>query len=211
MDLERTHAGKDLQTERQKTATHSLWRANELFRGCMTAAIAGSTVAFETLARSLVEELINAQWSSLSEDNAKIRCASTVTEVHKYMRLNIQHGHALLRDKETKKPIGSEHTREFIKKTEPTGGKEPSLEAKSKASELHILYSRLYRALSITAHGNDHDWRTPHEKKWEKVEALVSVAIALHTAILQSVDHLLVHGEPVPAATLMQTLFPPQG
>ena len=209
MSLERKYASIEFTTERGKSISHSLWRANELYRGCVTAAVAGSTVALETLARSLIEELINAQWSSLSESNAQIRRGSTLVEAHKYMRVNFKDGHALLRDKQTKQPLGRRLTREFVEKTRPTGEEEPSLEVKSRNCGLHKLYATMFRALSITSHGNDHDFRTPIEKKWEKVEALTSVVIALHTAILQGVEHFLVLGEPVSYTVLMRTLFPP--
>lgn len=210
MNLERQNTSIEFTTERGKSITHSLWRANELYRGCVTAAVAGSTVAFETLVRSLIEELINAQWSSLSERNATIRRGSTLVEVHKYMRVNFKAGHAFLRDRQTNRPIGSRLTREFVERTRPAVKDEPSLEAKSTDCELHKLYSRLYRAFSMTAHGNDHDFRTPIERKWEKVEALTSVAIAVHTALLQSVEHFLAHGEPISHTVLMATLFPRQ-
>ena len=210
MTLEQKYASVDSATERGKSLGHSLWRANELFRGCISVAVAGSTIALETLARSLIEELINAQWSSLSENNARLRRGSTIVEVHKYMRLNFKAGHAFLRDKQTRRPIGRRLTREFIERTKPTGEDEPSLEIKSKDCGLHKLYSRLFRGLSIAAHGNDHDFRTPEKKKWEKIEALSSVVIALHSTLLQSVEHFLAHGEPISHTVLMALLFPRQ-
>lgn len=210
VSLERSYAPIEFATERGKSISHSLWRANELYRGCVTAAVAGSTVALETLARSLIEELINAQWSSLSEGNAQIWRRSTLVEMHKYMRVNFKDGHAILRDKQTMQPIGKRLTREFVERVKPTVEEEPSLEVKSRNCGLHKLYSTMFRALSITSHGNDHDFRTPIEKKWEKVEALTSVVIALHTALLQSVEHFLTRGEPVPYTVLMTTLFPPE-
>jgi hypothetical protein len=130
--------------------------------------------------------------------------------MHKYARVNFKEGHALLRDRQTMQPIGRRLTREFVENTKPTGEEEPSLEVKSRICGLHRLYSTMFRALSITSHGNDHDFRTPIGKKWEKVEALTSVVIALHTALLQSVEHFLAHGEPVSSAILMTILFPPQ-
>lgn len=210
MSLEKQYASIELTTERGKSISHSLWRANELYRGCITAAVAGSTVALETLARSLIEELINAQWSSLSEGNAQIRRGSTAVEVHKYMRVNFQAGHAFLQDKQSRRPIGRRLTLEFVERTKPTGKDEPSLEEKSKDCGLHKLYTRLFRALSITSHGNDHDFRTPIDKRWEKIEALTSVVIALYSALLQSVEHFMSHGEPISSTILMTILFPPQ-
>jgi len=209
MDLERKYASVEFTNERGKSLSHSLWRANELFRACVTAAVAGSTVALETVARSLTEELINAQWSSISESNAQLRRASGIVEAHKYMRANLLAGHAHLRDKQTNKRLGRKLTSEFVEKTKPASKDEPSLEQKSRDCGLHRLYSRLFRALSITSHGNDQGFRTPIGKKWEKVEALISVAIALHTALLQSVEHFFIYGEPASSAVLMRTLFPP--
>jgi hypothetical protein len=210
MNLEKKYADQEPTTERQKAISHALWRANELYRGCVTAAVAGSTVALETLARSLIEELINAQWSSLAEDNARTRRASSVVALHKYMRLNLQDGHGRILDTRTGQPVEKDVTDELLRVSKPTAETEPSLELKAKGCGLHMLYSTLYRALSITAHGNDHGSRTPLEERWEKIEALTSVAIALHTATLQSVKHFLADGEPISPSDLMRTLFPLQ-
>jgi len=209
MSLERKYASFEFTTERGKNISHSLWRANELYRGCITAAVAGSTVALETLARSLIEELINAQWSALDEDNARIRQDSSMLEWHKYMRMNLTDGHARILNTQTGVPASKGDTENIINATKPTGKTEPPLEMKSKACGLHKLYSTMYRGLSITTHGNDQASRTPIEKKWEKVESLTSVVIDLHTALLQSVGHFLVHAEPVSSAVLMAILFPP--
>jgi hypothetical protein len=210
MSLERKYAPIEFTTERGKSISHSLWRANELYRGCVTAAVAGSTVALETLARSLIEELINTQWGALDEDNAKVRQASSMVGWHKYMRMNLQDGHARILDTRTGQQTEKDLTEEIINATKPGGKGEPPLEVKAKACGLHKLYSTMYRALSITTHGNDHGSRTPIDKKWEKVEALTSVVIVLHTALIQSVEHFLAHGEPVSYTVLMTILFPPQ-
>lgn len=127
-----------------------LRRATDTAKGCDLLVQAKLVSPLYTLTRSLLESLFWVCWIALSHDNAQAFIQATKGELKRIARKTLETGHARVTDKIT----GEDKTQELLKsswvKDIPHRLK---IESVAKDAGLGKLYTQLYGALSMQAHG----------------------------------------------------------
>lgn len=135
---------------RDKYVRFTLTRTADLVRACALFVEPTHIVAGEVLMRSMLEDLIKILWATISEENAKKLCSSSIDQLKSIMRANIEGGTARITDKQ-----GKDHSARFLKgDTLAPSGKKKSVETMARDAGIVGIYNMFYRFASIQTHGN---------------------------------------------------------
>ncbi len=105
-DFERRHYNRT----REKAVIYCLRHAVDLAKGCLATALAELPDSLTTLSRASLETLFWARYVTMSKENAQEFTDSTIHEMKRAMRKNLNAGYAKVYDRKT----NDDKTKEFL-------------------------------------------------------------------------------------------------
>ena len=165
---------------------HSLCRSIDLFKGAVSTAIGCTPVSLATITRSLLEELIAAQWLCQNRDNVAKHQENSAGSMLKLIRENLTGGYGVVVDK-----VSGEDRTQIVLGRIPRKAAAPPIEHKARECGLHRLYSILYRALSPLAHGSDFEQAFLPADARDAIKLMLPAASGLHLATYRVISRFL--------------------
>lgn len=187
---------------REKAVVYCLCHAIDLAKGCFAVALAELPDSLTTLSRALLETLFWARYVTISKENAQEFTDSTINEMKRVSRKNLNAGYAKIYGIETNDDKTQEILNTPLMKDIPP---RISIETAAKVGGLERVYTNVYGYISMIAHGRAFDLRT---KPDNKEELYVSLSMAL--GALQGVEIItadwIIHRKQTPREILVQIL-----
>lgn len=197
-DFERRHYNGT----REKAVVYCLHHAVDLAKGCLATALAELPDSLTTLSRALLETLFWARYITMSEENAQEFADSTINEMKRASRKNLNTGYAKIYDIKTNDDKTQEVLNSPLMKDIPH---RVSIETAAKLGGLERVYTNVYGFISMIAHGRAFDLRTKPDNK-EEIYASISAALgALQGVEIITVDWIT-HRKQTPREILKQIL-----
>lgn len=186
----------------EKAVIYCLRHAIDLAKGCFATAQAKLPDSLTTLSRALLETLIWARYVTMSTEYAQEFADSTVNEMKRVARKNLNAGYAKVSDIKTK----DDKTKEILNSTWIKDiPKRISIEKAAELGGLERVYTITYGFISMIAHGRALDLRTEPEDNFE-IYSSVSFALgALQGVEIISADWII-HHKQTPRETLVKIL-----
>ena len=170
---------------REKAVIYCLHHAIDLAKGCLFMTTEGLPDSLTTLSRAILETLFWARYVTLSKENAQEFVDSTINEMKRSARKNLNAGYAKIHDRET----GEDKTKDVLDspllKDIP---KRISIETAAKAGGLERVYTNIYGFISMIAHGRAYNLSTGAEIKDDLYASASSALGALQCIEIITID-----------------------
>lgn len=197
-DFERRHYNGT----REKAVIYCLRHAVDLAKGCLATAIAELPDSLTTLSRALLETLFWARYVTISNENAQEFANSTVNEMKRVSRKNLNAGYAKIYDVRTNDDKTEEILNSPLMKDIP---KRVSIETAAQLGGLERVYTNVYGFISMIAHGRALDLRTKPDNK-DELYAAVSAALGALQGVEIITADWIIHRRQTPRETLVEIL-----
>src|SRR6266508_5064430 len=142
---------------REKAVIYCLQHAIDLAKVCLITVNEGLPDSLTTLSRAILETLFWVRYVTLSKENAQEFVDSTINEMKRAARKNLNAGYAKIHDRET----GEDKTKEILDsalmKDIP---KRVSIENAAQQGGLERVYTNVYGFISMIAHGRAYNLST---------------------------------------------------
>ena len=164
---------------RDKAIIYCLVHAVDLSKGSLCTVKAELTNSLTTLSRAILETLFWARYVAISNDHAQRFIDSTLNELKRVSRKNINAGYLHVFNTIT----NEDKSEEFLEILRENTSQRTSIETAAKEGGLERVYTTIYGIISMTAHGRAFGLST---KSDEKEELYASICASL--GALQSID-----------------------
>lgn len=187
---------------REKVVIYCLRHAVDLAKGCVAAAQSELPDSLATLSRALLETLFWARYVTMSTENAQEFADSTVNEMKRVSRKNLNAGYAKvygikMNEDKTKEILNSPLMKDVPKRV--------SIETAAEMGGLERVYTIVYGFISMVAHGRAFDLRTQPDNK-DEIYATVSVALGSLQGVEIITADWIIHRKQTPRETLGKIL-----
>jgi len=187
---------------REIAIIYCLRHAIDLAKGCLTTALAELPDSLTTLSRALLETLFWARYVTLSNENAQEFTDSTINEMKRIARKNLNAGYANVYDIKTNDNKTSELLDSpFMKDIPPR----ISIESAAKIGGLEHIYTNIYGFISMIAHGRAFNLRTTSESK-DEIYASISAALGALQCVEVMTSDWIIDRKQTPKEILFQML-----
>lgn len=140
-------------TETDEVVRQMLSRAADLVRGAASLGQDENATSLGVIARALLENLISILWVQMDAAYAKQLQESSVVELARMARVNLNSGNARILNLQT----GEDATEEFLASDRFRDlPRRMSVEDRAKQAGVEDLYNVFYRGLSMEVHGHNH-------------------------------------------------------
>ncbi|CAG1007667.1 hypothetical protein ANAEL_03567 [Anaerolineales bacterium] len=197
-DFERRHYNGT----REKAVIYCLRHAVDLAKGCLSTAQAELPDSLTTLSRALLETFFWARYVTMSKENAQEFADSTVNEMKRVSRKNLNAGYAKVYDIKTNDDKTKEILDSPLMKDIP---KRISIEKAAELGGLERVYTNIYGFISMIAHGRAFDLRSKPDDKGE-IYASVSAALGALQGVEIITADWIIRRKQTPRETLVQIL-----
>ena len=194
-----TLASKDPQ---DTAILHCLKRSTEIALGCCTAEVGCLPLVLAILDRVLIEELIAVQWICASKENADSFHKRGLSEMHKYIAINLERRFARI----TRKSTNEDETKKFLGRFKYSKLSHPTTENRAKEVGLHGLYTVMYTMFSNHVHGSDILLSSMSEDPVAETQKLASASYGLFLCVFQAVEHFLKTRSPITPSRIYSIL-----
>ncbi len=186
---------------RKRVLLHCLGRSLDLAKGAVSTAIACTPVSLVVISRTMLEELITAQWLCLDPNNAVKHQDNSHATSLKVLREILKGGYAEMVHKES----GEDHTQSAVEQLTRKSNM-PNIEQRARECKVHRLYTIIYRHLSPLVHGSD--FEQPHipAAAHDAVKIILPAAIVFHKATYDIVTTFLIDGQTTTPADIEKKL-----
>jgi hypothetical protein len=187
---------------REKAVIYCLGHAVDLAGGCLATAHSELPDSLTTLSRALLETFFWARYVTMSKENAQEFAESTVNEMKRVSRKNLNAGYAKVYDIKT----NDDKTKEILNSPLMTDiPKRISIEKAAELGGLERVYTNIYGFISMIAHGRAFDLRTKPENK-DEIYASVSAALGALQGVEIITADWIIHRKQTPRETLIEML-----
>lgn len=187
---------------RERAIIYCLLHGIDLAKGCLNTALEELPDSLTTLSRAMLETLVWIRYVSISEENAKEFTDSTLSEIKRIVRKNINSKNARIIDENTRKDRTSEFQNSVSMKDIT---KRISLESAAEQGGLEGLYTVLYGFSSMIAHGRAFNIQTPPDSD-DDIYSNVCLALGLLECIEVITSDWIIHRKQTSRETLSRLL-----
>lgn len=187
---------------REKAVIYCLFHAIDLAKGCLYTALEELPDSLTTLSRAILETLFWARYVTLSEETAKEFTDSTINELKRIARKNINAGYARINEKNT----NDDRTSEFLNSPLIKDiHKRISIERAAELGGLERVYTNIYGFISMIAHGRAFNLLTELDSS-SYIYTSVSVTLGALECIEVITSDWIIHRMQTPRETLTRLL-----